>query len=202
MCAVKEAGMKKIGLGLFVVLLAGCASFGRYDADMPDLFIGKIQLHLVNYEWRNGTYTKGVYGSVKNMATGAVSTFGIESDGFFARYDLEAGTYRFMGLYVDQLVIPNTRNFHMSLPAYEFTIEKNCVNVFGDMSVTLDQTAKGSVLLNPREDIMKALFMEKVPDSPWLGKPWRSVFPGAPSARPAAPPAETRSPSSRGTRAG
>jgi hypothetical protein len=174
----KQSGLLLTVVVLFTLVLAGCASFGHYSPDMPDCFIGRIHLHLLDYGPRTGIYARGIYASIKNKETGDVSSFALDSDGFFASYDLEAGTYLFEGLFVDQFVLPNTRNFHISFKEFELTIEKDQVNVFGDLVVSYVQSGKTTSDWNIQVDDMKALFAAKAPDSQWLTKPWRSVFPG------------------------
>lgn len=170
--------MKKLFVLLLVAsVLAGCASVGSYTADMPDLFLGKIQLRLENYGPRTGVYTKGVYASFKNTESGVVSSVALDSEGYFETSSLDEGAYLFTGLWVDQLVIPQTRSFRIPTEM-KLSIMRDQVNVFGDLTLTYDQSGKAKAELDSRVEAMKAFFATKASSSPWLEKHWRSVFPG------------------------
>jgi hypothetical protein len=174
--AFVEVVMKKMLIVLLVAAsLAACASSGSYSADMPDLFIGKIQLRLENYGARTGTYTKGVYATFKSKDTEAPASCALDSDGYFESSSFDEGTYIFTGLWIDQLVIPQTRSFRITMDR-EITIKKGEVNAFGELVVTYNQSGKITVELNPSIENMKAIFVGKSSDSPWLQKSWRSVY--------------------------
>ena len=168
--------MRKSAVVLFIIAsLAACASSGSYSPDMPDLLVGKIQLHMENYGDRTGTYTTGVYATFKGKGTEALYSCALDSDGFFSSTTLDEGDYIFTGLWIDQLVIPRTRSFSIPFKS-EITIKRGQVNVFGELIVTYNQAGKSRVEANGNIEDMKALFALKAPDSPWLQKSWRSVF--------------------------
>ena len=172
--------MKKTFIAIAIIAaLSSCASFGSYSSSMPDLFLGKIQLALENYGSRTGTYTKGIYANFRSVDTGTVTALALDSDGFFESSSLDEGTYVFEGLFVQEFAVPYTRSFRVPFSASKLSIQKGQVNVFGDLLITWNQSGKSKYEFNGRLENMKALFATKAPNSPWLSRPWRSVFPAS-----------------------
>lgn len=170
----RDSKKKIAALLILWVVLEACVSTGNYSPDMPDLFLGKILLRLENYGSRSGTYTTGVYASFKNKETGVVTSFGLDHEGYFETSQLDAGVYILTGLWVDQLVVPLTQNFNLPMN-FEFRIERNQVNVFGQLTLTLDQEGQSKSELNLKVEEMKVFFVTKAPGSEWLNKSWRPI---------------------------
>ena len=174
----KRAESMKCILGFAILTtLVGCGSVGSYSAETPDLFVGKIQLVVVNLGPRDGTYTDKISAIFENKESEALVWCPLGHDGFFETSALNKGDYVLKELFVDQLAVPHTRSFHVPFKGIEFPIEEGQVNVFGDMVLTIDFSGKSKLEFDYRTESLKALYAMKAPQSQWLGKPWRSVFP-------------------------
>jgi hypothetical protein len=172
---MKKVAVAWLFLLLFLLLLASCRSLGNYTADMPDLLVGRIRLRLENYGPRTGTYSTGIFAMFKNKETGVVSSFGLDSEGYFESSTLDEGTYVFTGLFVGQFALPNTRSFDIPMEV-EINIERGQVNVFGDLILTMDQEGKAKSEINVKVEDMKAFFATKTSNSQWLEKHWRPAY--------------------------
>jgi hypothetical protein len=167
--------VKKIIIILpIIALIFSCVSTKNFSPHAPNIFFGRIQLRLENYAARSGVYTRGIYVVLTNKETEKTVTLPLDNDGFFETAELNEGKYILQNLFVDEDAIPRTTAFRIPLDA-EMSIENGQVNVYGDLTITIDQAGKGKIEINTNIEDMKRLFLSKAPDGFWLDKHWRLV---------------------------